>query len=220
MDMEPAQLDCTRVEEGEYELRYIQGVLSEADAEAFEAHYFECERCWAALQRALDLHGALAAAGQAATGATAGSSVPVRLQGTTRRRWEARWWPVLAAAAALVMVGTWRIHRRSANEGIPAEAERGVAAGLRVRPLATPDRLAVTWSAVRGADRYRAQLFAADGTRMADREVSDTSVSVPRDTLGGASLIAGAYWSVEALDATRHTLAKSRLTAALTTPNP
>jgi hypothetical protein len=216
--MELNRVDCARVDEAEYEHRYIHGALSEAEAEAFEAHYFECERCWASLQRALEVQAALAApAGHAPLDTVRGT---IAIGATKQRRWERRWWPAFAAAAALVVaVGTWQMYRRPAAGRLRLEAERGGAIELRVRPIATPDTLAAAWSPVTGADRYRAQLFAADGTRLADRDLSDTSVSVPRQTLGRASLADGAYWSVEAFDATRHSLAKSRLTTVLPAPS-
>ncbi|MBM4189071.1 MAG: zf-HC2 domain-containing protein, partial [Gemmatimonadetes bacterium] len=40
------QLTCDRVDREDLDTRYLAGTLSEADAAAFEAHFFECERCW------------------------------------------------------------------------------------------------------------------------------------------------------------------------------
>jgi hypothetical protein len=68
---------------------------------------------------------------------------------------------------------------------------------------------------VRGAEQYRVRLFTADGTLLIDREVRDTSVSVGRQALRGATLPGDAFWSVEAVDATRRSLSRSRLTPAV-----
>lgn len=231
--MELTPLDCARVEEQEYERLYLEGALSEAEAEAFEAHYFGCDRCWAAVERAVELRAAFTQGGApvassvvghtAAAGSEPGEGrIPLRASTVrgraTGRRWRRAWVPALAAAA-LVMISVWQLHR-SRGQSVLLDVERGASIDLVVRPAATQDTLLATWSPVRGADQYRVQLFAADGTQLAERTASDTVVSVPRDVLAAAAGDGSggtAYWSVEALDATRHSLAKSRLTAALTT---
>jgi anti-sigma factor RsiW len=227
--MELTPLDCARVEEQEYGRLYVEGALSEAEAEAFEAHYFGCDRCWAAVERAVELraaftHGVAPVASFAAghTAEPGEGRTPQRasaVRGRATVRWWRRAWVPALAAAALVMISVWQLHR-SRGQSVLLDVERGASTDVVVRPAVTQDTLVATWSPVRGADQYRVQLFAADGTQLAERTVSDTMVSVPRDVLAAASAGSSggtAYWSVEALDATRHSLAKSRLTAASTT---
>ncbi|MFW6202615.1 MAG: zf-HC2 domain-containing protein, partial [Gemmatimonadota bacterium] len=53
---------------------YVAGRLSEAEAEAFEAHYFECDACWGRVRGALELYAAFSerpAAGPADAGSSA-----------------------------------------------------------------------------------------------------------------------------------------------------
>jgi hypothetical protein len=99
-------IDCGRVEEADTELRYLTGALSEDEAEAFEAHFMGCERCWTGLHRAIELSAAL-------SDATAETS-PRGL----RPRWG---WGIGVSAALLIVAGTtWIIHfahRRSVHAG-------------------------------------------------------------------------------------------------------
>jgi len=232
-------LDCAHVDEEDYEVRYVQGALSAEEAEAFEEHYFGCDRCWSALERALDLHAAreehAASASVSATPTGASASPPLTVappgvggtgptlrlssrSGTRPRPWASHWWQAAAAAALILMVGTWRWQRGHAALVGPIDAERGTAADLHVRPSTRRDSLGATWSPVRGAEEYRVRLFTADGTLLIERELKDTAVSVARAAVGGVP--SGAFWSVEAVDATRRSLARSRLTPAVPPPSP
>src|SRR5207253_2619172 len=49
---EPMPLDCAAVEEQDLIPLYVAGRLEPQQAEAFERHYFGCERCWEDLQTA------------------------------------------------------------------------------------------------------------------------------------------------------------------------
>jgi anti-sigma factor RsiW len=236
-DMNPEALDCTRVQEGEYERLYVQGKLSDPDAEAFEAHYFACDRCWAAVQQALELQAAFESPAAYGAGSAAGAvrMVPPASERSPRHdapgatflrpraprwSWNRRWTPALAAAVLVLAVGTWQMARRAGDVTVQ-ETERGAARDLRVRPVASTAAIGAAWSPVPGADRYHVQLFAADGTELADRELADTSVSIPRGAISASSTNGAppaAYWSVEAFDATGHSLGKSRLTPAAIPP--
>jgi hypothetical protein len=232
-------LDCSKVEEQELEARYIQGALSDEEAEAVEAHYFGCDRCWNSLQQSLELHAALAGdAGSASVpgapgGAPAppntlslarggasrpaagvsGVGAPGRVPG--RPLWASRWWPAVAAAAVILTVGTYRWQHGGGATTSVADVERGVSAELPVHPSAPADSLRASWSRVPGAEQYRVRLFTADGTLLLDRQVVDTSVSVGRAVLPAGTPPGGAFWSVQAVDATRQSLARSRLTPAI-----
>jgi CHAT domain-containing protein len=52
-------LDCHYVEENDLVSRYIAGKLPEEEAEAFEAHYFGCERCWSEVRAATEVRAAM-----------------------------------------------------------------------------------------------------------------------------------------------------------------
>jgi CHAT domain-containing protein len=58
MDVSKA-LDCTSIEEQEIVSRYVGQKLSPEEAEAFEEHYFGCDRCWAEVQAATEVRAAL-----------------------------------------------------------------------------------------------------------------------------------------------------------------
>ena len=52
-------VDCPGTGERDVAVLYLAGKLPEDEAEAFEAHYFECERCWEEVQRGSELRAAL-----------------------------------------------------------------------------------------------------------------------------------------------------------------
>lgn len=234
-------LDCAAVDEGEFELRYVTGALSEDEADAFEAHYMGCDRCWSSLQRAIEIRAALiteeSGRGQSAESALGtpsvsalgisppGTSAPSgprayksAAQGSPSQRRHSRpryWWPALAAAASvIVIVGAGLRLRGMLQRGGVEDVERGGGSAMRVHATAGPGTLALAWSPVRGADRYRVRLFGADGTLMFERLITDTSVSVSRDSSPTSPTRADAYWSVEALDSARRPLRRSALTPA------
>jgi CHAT domain-containing protein/tetratricopeptide (TPR) repeat protein len=53
-------LDCNSVEEQDLVSQYVGQKLSPEEAEAFEEHYFGCDRCWAEVQAATEVRAALA----------------------------------------------------------------------------------------------------------------------------------------------------------------
>ncbi len=103
-------IDCAGVEEADTELRYLKGTLTEDEAEAFEAHFTGCERCWMALHRAIELGAALPAVA-AESGARA-----------LRPRWQ---WAAGAAAALLIIVGTTWSVRIARRHPAPASVAAG-----------------------------------------------------------------------------------------------
>jgi hypothetical protein len=179
-------LTCAQVEEGDLEARYLAGTVSPEEAEAYEAHYFGCARCWEALQRALEARSAFA---------------PRRAR---------RWRPSLPLAAAatiiLVAVGVWQLGSGPASA---PDTLRGSADSVAVTVGATARTLTASWSRVAGAESYRARLFAADGGLLADRETADTSLVIRADSLPRALRVV--YWKVEALGPSRAEIASSGL---------
>src|SRR3954469_2124603 len=86
---------CPYGQEPDIEARYLTGQLSETDAEAFEAHYFSCDRCFALVERGAELRAAIQSS-DVARAAT--------------RRGRRSWRPWLAAAASVVIaVAVWRV---------------------------------------------------------------------------------------------------------------
>lgn len=57
--MSVTEIDCARIEAGDLEARYLSDRLTDEEAEAFEAHYFACDKCWTSLQRAIEMRAAL-----------------------------------------------------------------------------------------------------------------------------------------------------------------
>jgi CHAT domain-containing protein len=96
--------------------RYVTEQLPEAEAEAFEKHYFGCERCWNEVQRATEIRAALA--GSAA--APKPSPVPASV---VRGPWTN--WRFLAAAAAVagVAIATLLVLRAGKKSGLDALAD-------------------------------------------------------------------------------------------------
>lgn len=187
----PDGMTCERVELEELDLRYIRGTLPEELAEAFEAHFFGCDRCWALVRGGNEL--------RAARG---GATAPRR----------PRVWAMALAAAVVgaVGVGLWRDSRRTEPAVTPASLERGGPATALVLGAATEaGRLAAHWSRVPGAATYRVRFFGADGSVLLSRETPDTALTVARDSLGGPG--GSLLWQVQALDRLGGELIRSAL---------
>jgi len=86
-------MDCTLIARQEFAERYALGKLTPEQRELYERHYFECERCFNELQQLLTIRRELEAQ-------PLNPPVPERKWGWHR----IGWWPVLAAAAAVVAV--------------------------------------------------------------------------------------------------------------------
>lgn len=203
--MEPTQITCTRVEEEDLDARYLAGTLSEEEAEAFEEHYFGCDRCWSTVQLGLDVRAAERKADAPAVTVTrraAPSATPV-----SRRRW----WPLaLAAAVAVLAVGVWQWGDRPAVGPI-GDGLRGPADSIHAVASTRGRSLVISWQRTPSADRYGVRLQTSNATVVVERVVGDTSFVIPRDSLGGVADGERVYWEVRALDALRRTIARSRL---------
>lgn len=115
-------MNCPEVELEHIVEQYLAGQLREPEREQWELHYFECDRCFAALQAMLAVQSALRAAGPA--------MIPVR----RRPVWA---WPAmgLAAAAALFAAVLFtRPSHEAARNVPPAVAHEGILTLARVEP--------------------------------------------------------------------------------------
>jgi putative zinc finger protein len=207
--MEPTQVTCTRVEEEDLDARYLAGTLSEEEAEAFEEHYFGCDRCWATVQLGRDVRAALTAdeTRPAARPLGAERGTPHRVRELSRRRW----FPLaIAASIAIVAIGLWPRGER-ANRDTGADQLRGPTDSIRAVASVRGRTLLISWPPTPSADRYRVRLQRSDATLVVERIVGDTAFAVSRDSLRNVTDREQAYWEVQALDALGRTIARSRL---------
>ena len=84
-------MDCTRIAEDQGMERYLLGQLDDAEREAFELHFFECEECFSQLE-------ALQAAQQILTAEPVSRTLQIE-----HPKWIRTWGWAVAAAAVLVI---------------------------------------------------------------------------------------------------------------------
>jgi hypothetical protein len=195
------------------DVRYLAGSLTDAEAEAFEEHYFGCDACSKAVQRGAEIRSALS---QSPT--VAEKTTPTVLRQSIKRR---TWWPALAAAAVIVVsVGLWKfpITTQPVSEiteaGRSAEPTRGTAASPAISAIASDQTLTASWSRTPEARTYRVRLLAEDGRLLLDREISDTSIVIPLDAGWGVKAEGAIYWKVEGLNDLRVVVSNYALTPA------
>jgi hypothetical protein len=174
-------LTCAEVDARDLEAAYLAGRLDEATAEAFEAHYFGCDRCWSVVQRAIEVRAAQAPPARRVLG----------------------WQRPLAAAAVLVLLvgaGWWAALQRAQ----PGDPLRGTGDSLAVRLERAAGAADLVWPAWTGADRYRVRTYDANGVLLDEREAADTTLQL-------ALPPGAAFVDVTALDPLREPLARSGL---------
>ncbi|HEX6058128.1 MAG TPA: zf-HC2 domain-containing protein [Gemmatimonadaceae bacterium] len=224
--MTSRDLTCDDVDAGDLDVRYLAGTLAEAEAEAFEAHYFACERCWTAVSRGLEVRAAgvaerAAGAGSASRIALAPPSVVERRPPVTlshgRARRPLRWSVLGAAAALLVAVAIWR-----ADDAVAPTAGtlRGLADSLRVVAVVRGGVVHASWAGARDATHYRARLLTGDARLLLERETADTAVAAPLDSLARTAADSIVYWDVHGLDRLRRVTARSGLVPVRLPPRP
>jgi hypothetical protein len=205
--MNDHDVSCERVDERDLDTRYLAGLLTPEEAEAFEGHFFGCERCWELVQQGLGVRSAF----QADAVLSAMPAGPVSARTRLHRR---GWWGLAAAAGiAVVALGVWQLNDLS-EPGSPEDVLRGGRTAFAVTPAMDREALTATWPQVADADVYRVRLYAADGVLVLERETGDTSVSVPVDSVATAAQGAEMFWQVQALDPLRNSVAGSDLTRA------
>lgn len=180
------------IADADTEVRYLGGSMSPAEAEAFEEHYFGCDICWRAVQRGTEIRSALL------------QSILPASKAVYKPRSRV-WWPVLVAAAAMIVV-VWRFPR-PIDSGNPnpsvspgAEPVRGTSASATISAGVTENALTASWPRSNDASSYRVRLLAEDGQLLLDREVIDTSIVVPLDSVRRLHPKGAIYWQVEALN--------------------
>ncbi len=185
-------ITCERVDQEDLDRRYLLGQLPEPVASAFEAHYFGCEHCWALVKGGAQVRAARP--GDRVTPASA------------RRR---GWMPLAVAAGLLLAtVITWQV--LAPRRDLPDEV-RGGTDSLTARAASVNGAWRLSWPAVAGATAYRVRISAGDGTPRFSRELTDTVVVIPRDSLGPAGGVDTTYFELEAFDQLRRPLARSPL---------
>jgi len=163
--------------------RYLAGRLADAEAEAFEAHYFGCERCWAEVRAAQELRAAL---------------VP-KASPASRRPWV----PLAAAAALLGALGTWMLVRPGAEGDRVYRAGRSSELDLSVS--VGEAGVGISWPATPGARLYRVRVVTAEGALVTEREVAASPALLEKERLPATLL----YVSVQALGQDGQVLAAS-----------
>jgi CHAT domain-containing protein/tetratricopeptide (TPR) repeat protein len=188
-------LDCTSIEEKDLVSRYVGRKLSPEEGEAFEEHYFGCDRCWEEVQAATEVRAALTAKEP-----TDAAALEVQAR-AIRRPWRNLAFLAAAAAVAIVAFGAGllvsRSHRTSGLERIASVAVELPYSRLQAR-LAGPFEDLPPDNPLRGEKKSAAVKTAAEEVR------DNPSSSTPHDT-GVADLFLGEY-----NDAVKHLLEATR----------
>ncbi len=179
------QIECRYSEDDDVLRQYVAGKLSEAAAEEFEEHMFECDRCAEEVERAMELRAVM------------------------RKPQQRRIFVPLAAAAivAAVALSLWQARPRENPLAPPplrgTTSREIVASGSVVKGIFT-----ASWKPVRDARSYRVQVFDSIGEPVTWTETSKTTFSAP---IGSAPRGETSYWKVQALDDDRVVIASSEL---------
>ncbi len=178
-------MTCDRVDREDLDTRYLAGRLTEAEAEAFESHFFACDRCWGLVHQGVEVRSA---------GRPAATSKNPRA--TKWRRWP--WIPFAAAAAALLWVTIRPPDEPVAGSDATVRGTEG-ADSLVVSVELGGFTVGASWSKVTNATSYQVRLFDASGALLWERRISDTAVSIARDSVPGGSS-GMLFWQIQALD--------------------
>lgn len=224
---------CPGVDEEDVVERYVTGRLDREEAEAFERHFFDCDRCWQEVWQAVGLRSAFEGAEIEAAGPETATTIdstaaPAREEEdrstheesrvgdrddrSTPGRWQGQKVLLpLAAAAGLVLaaIGLWQV----LPDGAAPEAGvyRAPEGALDVSAYTSGELLVAAWGALEEAERYRARLYTADGAVLFDRTTVDTTLDVAAGELSAGTGNARLYWSIDALDPLGRVVARSGL---------
>ena len=199
--MKPREMDCTYAEDHDLVPRYLAGELPEAEAEAFEAHYFGCERCWASVRQGGEIRAAL--------GNAAIEPIPT----DPAREFGSNAGMLLAAAAAVgvIALGVLQLSRRPEIDSFEPTYRGATAGALPLEVVSQPaGRIVLSWPEVDDAQLFVVEVFTSDGASVWRRETTSTTASLKPGELPprpGISFLA----KVEALDTMGQVVARSDL---------
>ena len=111
-------MNCSEVAAADLPVRYLAGHLSDAEREAYEGHYFECDACFRELEVLRTAGKVLAEQGTRSGGTRTPAAVP-------------RWLPIAAALLAASTVALWLTSGRGT---VPEEARSSPGPGLAASP--------------------------------------------------------------------------------------
>jgi anti-sigma factor RsiW len=183
--------ECLYADDDDLLRKYVAGKVTESEAETFEGHLFECDRCRTELEQTLAIRAAMQKPSQA-------SLLQWRFPSVIS---------VAAAAAVIVLVvGLWQWRSRSETV---MQSVRGAERGeLAATAHLTRGVLNVTWKATPSAREYAVQLFTGAGTPLQSVRTSDTKASLP---LGSVPSGTPLYWRVQAIDENGVVISSSQL---------
>lgn len=185
---------------------YLAGRLSAAQAEAFEAHSFACERCFGELRRATELRAAV----QDRLSTDAHDHLP-----TARTRSVS--WPPLAVAASFVLaIGVWYAIPVINDAEVPLEpvyrdGEDNTASGKGLRLLVehSDNIVSLKWPEVQGADQYQVRVFTESGDPVFEQQTRATSIEISAASWEDTNVPDKFYGQVIALDELRQVIVQS-----------
>jgi Putative zinc-finger len=219
--MPERETSCPYGTDSDIDARYLAGALSAVESEAFEEHYFACDRCFGAVQRGAEIRAAMSLGTSEVSPEAEPRVIPIE---RSVRRFST-WRPAMAAAALVIFALGIRqvIARRpltGRTAGLPSpsiDAPRGARPPFTLTSHATSAVLVAAWSPPPGARSYRVRLLAIDGSLLFERETADTSVMLSSELIRDGTPV---YWEVQALDALRSVVATTPVVRAQTSPGP
>lgn len=201
--MEISEITCAQVDDAHLDIRYVRDELPEDLAEAFEAHFFTCERCWSLV------HGGVAAAAAFTDAASESSGVGATAPPARPRRSIVPWAMAGGIAAALLLYAGGVVWQRNTPVH---DAVRGPTNGFTAAVAQSGDSVTVQWSAQPGAARYRVTVFTATGNALDRTTIQRTQWAFALDSL--QRLAGGGLWlQVDALDSLDQLITTTPLTA-------
>jgi hypothetical protein len=187
----PVAAACEIARDGDTLAAYAAGRLPEADAEAFEQHYFACEECWELVRTASAMRIAIVTEAPA----------------PARRRWVAVV-PAAALAATIAGLALFGIPRGDAPP-TPGDVFRGVEQGMSLEVVVEGSTLRTSWTPVRGAAGYELRVYDASDRLLRASAVDPQTVTVDLDMLSFESALNVVSLDVVALDGLGQVLVRS-----------
>ena len=198
VDDRPLGQTCAIALDGDQLAGYVSGRLDEAEAEAFEKHYFACEECWA-----------LVRAAAAAQGSFARESPPRMVpagRGVRSRR--AFLIPAAGLAAAIAGVALFGVWQRDPGEPT-GDVFRGVEETMALEAVVDGLTLRTRWAPIAAAAGYELRLYDSGGRLLRASDVDALTVAVDIDVLELGGVPAVASMDIVALDALGQVLLRS-----------